>query len=97
MALVDKNVDRHGTRALAQAYLEYLYTPEGQEIAARNFYRPRLKSVADKYAAQFPKLKLFGIDSVWRLAEAFRRPISPTAGSSTRSISRVGSREEKDR
>jgi sulfate/thiosulfate transport system substrate-binding protein len=61
VALVDKNVDRHGTRALAQAYLEYLYTPEGQEIAARNFYRPRLKSVADKYAAQFPKLKLFGI------------------------------------
>ena len=61
VALVDKNVDRHGTRALAQAYLEYLYTPEGQEIAARNFYRPRLQSVADKHAAQFPKLKLFGI------------------------------------
>jgi sulfate transport system substrate-binding protein len=61
VALVDKNVDRHGTRALAQAYLEYLYTPEGQEIAARNFYRPRLQSVADKYAAQFPKLKLFVI------------------------------------
>ncbi len=62
VSIVDKNVDRHGTRAMAQAYLEYLYTPEGQEIAARNFYRPRLKAVADKYAAQFPQLKLFSID-----------------------------------
>jgi sulfate transport system substrate-binding protein len=71
VSLVDKNVDRHGTRALAQAYLEYLYTPEGQEIAARNFYRPRLKAVADKYAAQFPKLKLFSIDEFggWQKAQ----------------------------
>src|SRR6202453_1740704 len=51
VALVDKIVDRHGTRAVAQAYLEFLYTPEGQEIAARNFYRPRLKAAADKYAS----------------------------------------------
>ena len=71
VSIVDKNVDRHGTRAMAQAYLEYLYTPEGQEIAARNFYRPRLKSVADKYAAQFPKLKLFSIDQFggWQKAQ----------------------------
>jgi sulfate transport system substrate-binding protein len=65
VALVDKNVDRHGTRAVAQAYLEYLYTPEGQEIAARNFYRPRLKAAADKYASQFPKVKLFTADEVF--------------------------------
>ena len=65
VTLADKNVDRHGTRAVAQAYLEYLYSPEGQEIAARNFYRPRLKSVADKYAAQFPAVKLFTVDDVF--------------------------------
>ena len=65
VALVDKNVDRHGTRAVAQAYLEYLYTAEGQEIAARNFYRPRLKSVADKYASQFPKIKIFTAEEVF--------------------------------
>jgi sulfate/thiosulfate-binding protein len=65
VALVDRNVDRHGTRAVAQAYLEYLYTPEGQEIAARNFYRPRLKAAADKYASQFPKIKLFTADEVF--------------------------------
>ena len=65
VAMLDKNVDRHKTRAVAQAYLEYLYTPEGQEIAARNFYRPRLKAVADKYAAKFPKIKLFTADEVF--------------------------------
>ncbi len=64
VAVVDKVVDRHGTRAVAEAYLKYLYTPEGQEIAARNFYRPRLKEVSDKYAASFPKLNLFTIDEI---------------------------------
>ena len=64
VAVVDKVVDRHGTRAVAEAYLKYLYTPEGQEIAARNFYRPRLKEVADKYADKFPKLNLFTIDEI---------------------------------
>ena len=64
---------------VAQAYLEYLYTPEGQEIAARNFYRPRLESVADKYAAQFPKLKFFGIDQFGGWQKRSARPISPTA------------------
>jgi sulfate transport system substrate-binding protein len=62
VAVVDKVVDRHGTRAVATAYLEYLYTPEGQEIAAKHYYRPRLKAVAEKYADRFPKVKLFTID-----------------------------------
>jgi len=65
VAVVDKVVDKKGTRAVAQAYLEYLYTPEGQEIAAKNFYRPRLAAVAAKYAAQFPKVKLFTIDEAF--------------------------------
>jgi sulfate/thiosulfate transport system substrate-binding protein len=65
VAVVDKTADRHGTRALAQAYLEYLYTPEGQEIAAKNFYRPIDPKVAEKYAKQFPKTNLFTIDEVF--------------------------------
>jgi sulfate/thiosulfate transport system substrate-binding protein len=65
VAVVDKVVDKKGTRAVAQAYLEYLYSPEGQEIAARSFYRPRLASVAAKHASQFPKLKLFTIDEAF--------------------------------
>ena len=72
VAIVDKVVDKHGTRAIAQAYLEYLYTPEGQEIAARNYYRPRLKAVATKYAGQFTKVKLFTIDEMfggWQKAQ----------------------------
>jgi len=47
---------------VAQAYLNYLYTEEGQEIAAKNYYRPRLESIAKKYESQFPKIKLFTID-----------------------------------
>ena len=65
VAVVDKVVDKHGTRALAEAYLKYLYTPEGQEIAARNYYRPRLTAVAEKYADKFPKLNLFTVDDVF--------------------------------
>ena len=64
VAVVDKVVDKRGTRAAAEAYLKYLYTVEGQEIAARNYYRPRLKEVADKYADKFPKITLFTIDEV---------------------------------
>jgi sulfate transport system substrate-binding protein len=64
VALVDRVAARHNTKAVAQAYLEYLYTPEGQEIAARHYYRPRLEAVAAKYAEQFPKLTLFTIDEV---------------------------------
>jgi sulfate transport system substrate-binding protein len=65
VTLVDKNADKHGTRALAQAYLEYLYSPVGQEIAAKNFYRPRLPAVAEKYSAEFPKLNLFTLEEVF--------------------------------
>ena len=65
VAVVDKNVDAHQTRPIAEAYLNYLYTPEGQEIAAKNFYRPRLDSIAKKYAAQFPPIKLFTIDQTF--------------------------------
>ncbi len=62
IAVVDKVVDQKGTRAVAEAYLQFLYSPEGQEIAAKHYYRPRLASVAEKYAGQFPKLTLFTID-----------------------------------
>ena len=65
VAIIDRTVDRHGTRAVAQAYLEYFYTPEGQEIAARNFYRPIDAQVAAKYAKQFPKTTLFTVDDTF--------------------------------
>ena len=65
VAVVDKVVDKRGTRKLAEAYLEHLYSPEGQEIAARNFYRPIDEKVAAKYAAQFPKIALFTIDDTF--------------------------------
>src|SRR5574343_27252 len=58
VAVVDKVAEKHGTRLTAQAYLDYLYSEEGQNIAARHYYRPRDAKVAAKYAAQFPKLKL---------------------------------------
>jgi sulfate transport system substrate-binding protein len=62
VTVVDRNVDKRGTRKVAEAYLEYLYSPEGQEIAAKNFYRPTDEKVAKKYAKQFPKLNLITID-----------------------------------
>jgi sulfate/thiosulfate-binding protein len=65
VAVVDKVAGKHGTKAVAQAYLDYLYTEAGQEIAARHFYRPRLASVAAKYATQFPKVTLVTIDEVF--------------------------------
>ena len=65
VSLVDKVVDKRGTRAVAQAYLEHLYSAEGQEIAARHYYRPRLASVAAKYDKRFPKVKLFTIDELF--------------------------------
>ena len=73
VAVVDKIAGKHGTKAVAQAYLEYLYTETGQEIAARHFYRPRLASVAAKYAAQFPQVRLVTVDEVfggWKKAHA---------------------------
>jgi sulfate/thiosulfate transport system substrate-binding protein len=72
VSVVDKVVDRKGTRKLAEAYLKYLYSPEGQEIAAKNYYRPRDKKIAAKYAKQFPKVKLVTIDDTfggWRKAQ----------------------------
>jgi sulfate/thiosulfate-binding protein len=65
VAVVDKVVDRKGTRAVAEAYLQYLYTPEGQEIAAKNHYRPRDPKVAAKYAKSFTTVKLFTIDDTF--------------------------------
>ncbi|HET7810482.1 MAG TPA: sulfate ABC transporter substrate-binding protein [Steroidobacteraceae bacterium] len=71
VAVVDKVVLRRGTREVAQAYLEFLYTPEGQEIAAKNFYRVRNQDVAAKYAEQFAQVELVGIDHFggWKLAQ----------------------------
>ena len=65
VSIVDKVVDKKGTRDVAQAYLEYLYSPEGQEIAARNFYRPIDAATQAKYSKNFPKLNLFTIDEVF--------------------------------
>jgi sulfate/thiosulfate-binding protein len=65
VAVVDKNVDKKGTRAAAEAYLKFLYTPAGQDIIARNHYRPRDTQVAAKYAASFAKVKLFTIDEAF--------------------------------
>lgn len=63
VAVVDKNVDKHGTRKAAEAYLQWLYSPQGQEIAAKHFYRPRSPEIAKKYASQYPKLKLYTVDA----------------------------------
>ncbi|MGA2349671.1 MAG: sulfate ABC transporter substrate-binding protein [Terracidiphilus sp.] len=61
VAVVDKVARKHGTEKVAHAYLEYLYSPEAQELAAKYYYRPRLKSVADKYASVFPKVNTFTV------------------------------------
>ncbi|WP_446896958.1 sulfate ABC transporter substrate-binding protein [Clostridium sp. LBM24168] len=65
VAVVDKVVDKKGTRKVAEAYLSYLYSKEGQEIAAKNYYRPRDKEIAKKYEKQFPKINLFTIDDLF--------------------------------
>jgi sulfate transport system substrate-binding protein len=73
VTVVDKVVDRRGTRRVAEAYLRYLYSPEGQELAARNFYRPRDPAVAAKHAAEFPKLTLVTVADTfggWTKAQA---------------------------
>ncbi|HEU5022099.1 MAG TPA: sulfate ABC transporter substrate-binding protein [Bryobacteraceae bacterium] len=72
VAVVEKNAAKHGTSQLAAEYLKYLYTDEGQEIAARNFYRPRNERIAAKYTSSFPKLTLFTIDQLfggWQKAQ----------------------------
>jgi sulfate/thiosulfate transport system substrate-binding protein len=73
VSIVDRVVDKHGTRAVAEAYLQYLYSKEGQEIAAKHFYRPRDPEVAARYAKQFPAMVLVTIDSAfggWAKAQA---------------------------
>ncbi|MDX3885597.1 MULTISPECIES: sulfate ABC transporter substrate-binding protein [Sphingomonadales] len=73
VAVVDGNVKKHGTAEVAKAYLEYLYTPEAQDVIARNFYRPRDPQVAARYAATFPTLNLVTIDKDfggWKAAQA---------------------------
>jgi sulfate transport system substrate-binding protein len=73
VAVVDKNVDKHGTRAAVEAYLKLLYTPEGQEIVAKHFYRPRDPEVARRYADKFPQIPLFTVDQVfggWKKAQS---------------------------
>ncbi|PTL81372.1 sulfate ABC transporter substrate-binding protein [Vitiosangium sp. GDMCC 1.1324] len=72
VAIVDRNVERKGTRAAAEAYLQYLYSEEGQEIAAKHHFRPRSQAVAAKYASHFPAVSLFTIDEVfggWKKAQ----------------------------
>lgn len=74
VAVVDKVVDKRGTRAVATAYLEYLYTETGQELIAKHYYRPRLPAVAAKYVSRFPQVKLITIDDPvfggWQKAQA---------------------------
>jgi sulfate transport system substrate-binding protein len=65
VTVIDKVIDRKGTRDVAEAYLTYLYSEQGQEIAARNFYRPTDSKVAAKYADRFPAIKLFKIDDTF--------------------------------
>ena len=73
VAVVDRNVDKKGTRAVAEEYLKYLYSEEGQDIAGKNFYRPAVSAKAQaKYARHFPKINLFSIDQAfggWGLAD----------------------------
>lgn len=73
VSVVDKWVDRHKTRPVAEAYLNYLYSDEGQEIIAKNFYRPRNEAILKKYAKQYAKVELFTIDELfggWQKAQA---------------------------
>ena len=73
VAVVDKIAQKHGTQKIAQAYLEFLYSPEGQDIVAKNFFRPRLADVAVKYKDVFPSINLFTIDEVfggWKKAQS---------------------------
>jgi len=73
VTVVDKIVDKRGTREIATAYLEYLYSEEGQIVAAENYYRPRLASVVEKYKDRFPEVNLITVDESfggWQEAQA---------------------------
>jgi sulfate transport system substrate-binding protein len=65
VCVVDKNVKKKGTQAVAQAYLEYLFSEEGQHLAVRHFYRPTSPAIARKYAQNFPQLELVTIDAAF--------------------------------
>jgi len=65
VAVVDQNADKHNVHDVAVAYLQYLYSPEGQEIIARNYYRPRDKAILAKYSSQYPAIKLFTEESLF--------------------------------
>jgi len=65
VAMIDKNVDRHGTRKVVEAYLQFLYTKEAQEIEAKDFYRPRDEAILKAHRAQFPDIPLYTIDDVF--------------------------------
>jgi sulfate transport system substrate-binding protein len=72
VAVIDKVANKRGTSVVAKAYLDFLYTPEGQEIAAKHYFRPRLKTVSDKYANRFAPVKMFTIDELfggWQKAQ----------------------------
>ena len=70
VAVVDKVVDKRGTRAVAEAYLKFLFTEPAQEIAAKNHYRPTLDAVAQKHAAEFPQIEaVHHCGCIWRMAE----------------------------
>ena len=71
VTVVDKNAAKHGTAAVTKAYLQYLYSAAGQEIIAKNYYRPRDQQVLTKYAAQFPKVNLFTVSTFggWKVAQ----------------------------
>ena len=86
VALVDKVVDRRGTREVAQAYLEYLYSPEGQKIGAKNYYRPQLKSVPAPFVPADREDRVRNYQVAWADGRKCSRRISPTAECSIRFI-----------
>jgi sulfate/thiosulfate-binding protein len=72
VSLVDKNADKHGTRAVAEAYLEFLYSDAGQEIGAKHYFRPQNAAVAERHATRFPKLEMFTLAEIagdWKTAQ----------------------------
>ncbi len=72
MTVVDKVVDKKGTRKTAEAYLQYLYSEEGQKLAGKHYYRPRDPKIAAQYVGQFSKVNLFTIDELfggWQTAQ----------------------------
>jgi sulfate/thiosulfate transport system substrate-binding protein len=81
VSVVDRNVDRHGTRAVAEAYLRHLYSDEGQEIAAKHHFRPRSKAVLERHAAEFPSLTLFSVDDAFGGWDAAHRAHFADGGS----------------